>query len=87
MLLPVLLGVALFSWLIALYSGFRLTAHRKPEVTLSKLISNGLAWFDASNFQEAGKPFQRILMVTLVVFFVCLFVIMSLMLKAPVPLT
>lgn len=74
------------SWVYAAYNGFRLLSHRKPDVAVSKLILSGMAWFNAENFDEAGRPYQRGLIAGFVVFFICVLVLMGKVLTTESPL-
>jgi hypothetical protein len=62
---------ALLSWLYTLLHWVRALGHRRPDVSLAKLLVNGMASFDEGNFTEAGHVHVRSFRRGFVAFFCC----------------
>ena len=70
-LLAVIGGGAVIAWVVAVYSYIQLVRHRKPDVSLISLFTNGLDAFSSAKFLEGGKPHQTRLLWSAAAFFVC----------------
>jgi hypothetical protein len=71
-LLALLASLALLAWLHTVFHWVRAMRHRRPEVSLGRLLLNGMAAFDESNFSEAGQPHVRAMRRGFVAFFACI---------------
>ncbi len=84
MFVPVVFFLAAVSWIYAAYSAVKLAAFRKPDVPLSKLFMNGMAWFNKDNFKVEGHAHQRAFLTAFVAFFICIILAIALvMTQAP----
>lgn len=81
MFVPVVFFLAAVSWLYAAYSALRMAEHRKPDIPLSKLIMNGMAWFNKDNFTAEGHQHQRAFLTAFVAFFICIILAMVLVMS------
>lgn len=85
MLIGLVASGAGLAWLYMVYHWLKALGHRKPDVSLGKLLVSGLAAFDEGNFLESGHRHVRGLTRGMLAFFAAIGLLMlcAVLLSAP----
>jgi hypothetical protein len=67
----VLVGLAVASWLSAAVHGFWSLAHLSGRRSIGQMLFQGIQWFNAENFNPRGRVLQRRFARSCVAFLVC----------------
>ncbi|MBL9025646.1 MAG: hypothetical protein JNL21_25855 [Myxococcales bacterium] len=62
-------GLACLCWLSAFVHWLMLVGHRKPDVSLARMVLSGMAAFNQDNFLPSGHPLQRRMVLSMLAFF------------------
>lgn len=68
MLVPVVAGIALVAWAVAVVAGLMLIRHRRADISLLRLFFSGLVWFDRSTFRPEAAGIWRVFATAAAVF-------------------
>jgi hypothetical protein len=72
------------AWLVAVVSWLLAVSHRKPEVSLARLVFSGMAAFDPNNFTDVGRRHQKRFLIAFLIFFLsCIAGVVAGALSAP----
>jgi hypothetical protein len=73
-ILAAVVGVgAILSWLYVFVHWLKALGHRRPDISISSMLVNGMKAFDGNNFTEAGQAHVRAMTRGFIAFFLCLF--------------